>query len=528
MEPAKEVPAVEEPMQTEKRTAIASRVLRDLLQSAGLLLAATLAGFLFDRLGFTESNIITVYILSVMLIAVVTKRPLCGLFSSLLSVLIFNFVFTEPRYSLRAYDSDYPVTFLVMFLAALITGSLATKLKAHAQESARTARRTQLLFETNQALQKADSSAEILSTTAGQLVKLFQRDVVVYAAQDGALEDPLLYPADGTTVDASCLAAAERQAAQWVLQNQRRAGAGTGTYSFAKCLYHIIAIGDQVFGVVGIAAAEHPMEPFENSVLQAILGECALAMENQKNAEEKRAADILAKNEQLRANLLRTISHDLRTPLTSISGNAGNLLSNGNLFDDATKHQMYLDIYDDAQWLINLVENLLSVSRLEEGPMRLNLSTELVDEVVAEALRHINRRSTEYHLTVHGEEEYLLAQMDAKLIVQVLINLIDNAIKYTPPGTEIDITWRQEDRFVRITVADNGPGISDAAKPHIFEMFYSAANKIADSRRSLGLGLALCKSIVNAQGGEITVGDHAPHGAVFSFTIPVGEVKLHE
>lgn len=131
-------------------------------------------------------------------------------------------------------------------------------------------------------------------------------------------------------------------------------------------------------------------------------------------------------------------------------------------------------------------------------------------------------------MTAHGEEEYLLAQIDAKLMVQVLINLIDNAIKYTPPGSEIEITWKREGQFVRISVADDGPGISDEAKPHIFEMFYSAANRAADSRRSLGLGLALCKSIVNAHGGEISVGDHAPHGTVFSFTVPAGEVELHE
>ena len=258
------------------------------------------------------------------------------------------------------------------------------------------------------------------------------------------------------------------------------------------------------------------------------MGECALALENQKNLEEKEAAAVLAKNEQLRANLLRSISHDLRTPLTSISGNASNLLSNGNLFDTKTKEQMYTDIYDDAMWLINLVENLLSVSRLEEGRMNLHVTTELIDEVVAEALRHINRKSVEYHLHVQSSDEYLLAQMDAKLIVQVLINIVDNAIKYTPPGSEIDISWKRNGAFIEISVADNGPGISDEAKPHVFDMFYSASNRIADSRRSMGLGLALCKSIVNAHGGEITVTDHMPHGSIFTFSVPAGEVELHE
>ena len=279
---------------------------------------------------------------------------------------------------------------------------------------------------------------------------------------------------------------------------------------------------------MGIAASDKPLDSFEASILLSVLGECALALENQKNLEEKEAAAVLAKNEQLRANLLRSISHDLRTPLTSISGNASNLLSNGELFDTKTKKQMYADIYDDAIWLINLVENLLSVSRLEEGRMKLHISTELMDELVAEALRHVDRRSVEYRLNVQNSDDYLLAQVDAKLIIQVLINLVDNAIKYTPPGTEIDIGWQKQGDFIFVSVADHGPGVSNQAKPHIFEMFYSASTQIADSRRSMGLGLALCKSIVNAHGGEIVVTDQVPHGAIFTFSVPAGEVELHE
>ena len=129
---------------------------------------------------------------------------------------------------------------------------------------------------------------------------------------------------------------------------------------------------------------------------------------------------------------------------------------------------------------------------------------------------------------MQSSDDYLLAQMDAKLIVQVLINILDNAMKYTPPGSDIEIGWKQEGKFIYISVADNGPGIPDQAKPHIFDMFYSASNQIADSRRSMGLGLALCKSIVNAHGGEIVVSDHKPHGSIFTFSVPAGEVELHE
>lgn len=500
----------------------------DLLKSAGILVLVTLIGLLFYNFGFTEANIITLYILGVMLISVYTRSSVCSLVASIASVLTFNFLFTVPRFTLQAYDSEYPITFLVMFLASLLTGSLASKLKSHAKRSAQVAWRTKLLFETSQNLQRAHTQEEIISVTAKQLLKIFQRDIVVYSIDEKGLLEPEIFLVDGAASPQRYTTPKEREVARWVLSNNKRAGAGTETLPDARCTYLSIRTGERVYGVVGIAASDKPLDSFESSILLSVLGECALALENQKNVEEKEAAAVIAKNEQLRANLLRSISHDLRTPLTSISGNASNLLSNGPLFDAKTKEQMYADIYDDAMWLINLVENLLSVSRLEQGRMNLHLTTELMDEVVAEALRHINRKRAEYHFHVQSSDDYLLAQMDAKLIVQVLINILDNAMKYTPPGSDIEIGWKQEGTFIYISVADNGPGIPDQAKPHIFDMFYSASNQIADSRRSMGLGLALCKSIVNAHGGEIVVSDHKPHGSIFTFSVPAGEVELHE
>ena len=500
----------------------------DLLKSALLLILATLIGFLFYYLGFTEANIITLYILGVMLVSISTKSSVCSFIASFVGVLTFNFFFTEPRFSMNAYDSGYPITFLVMFLASLLTGSLASKLKSHAKRSAQVAWRTKLLLETNQNLQKARTQEEIISVTAKQLLKIFQRDIIAYRIQEEKPVMPEIFLVDSTDSPERYTSEKEREVAQWVITNNKRAGAGTENLSDSCCTYLSVRTGEQKYGGAGIAASDTPLDSFETSILLSVLGESALALENQKNLEEKEAAAVLAKNEQLRANLLRSISHDLRTPLTSISGNASNLLSNGALFDAKTKEQMYTDIYDDAMWLISLVENLLSVSRLEEGQMNLHVSTELIDEVVAEALRHINRKSAEYHLHIQNSEDYLLAQIDAKLIVQVIINIVDNAIKYTPAGSEIDIGWKRKGNYIYISIADNGPGISDQAKPHIFDMFYSASNQIADSRRSMGLGLALCKSIINAHGGEITVDDRLPHGCIFTFSVPAGEVELHE
>ena len=414
-----------------------------------------------------------------------------------------------------------------MFIASILTGTLASRLKENARLSAEAAYRTQILLDTNRLLQKEQDAQSVISATAEQVVKLLKRDIVMYLAQEEQLAEPGLYRA----AEAEALrmeTKPEQHVADWVFHNNQPAGAATDTLSNAACLYLPIHISQRVYGVIGIAMDEQPLDSFENSVLLSILGECALALENIRNAKEKEEAAILAKNEQLRANLLRAISHDLRTPLTSISGNASNLISNYRKMDDDSRAQIFLDIYDDSMWLISLVENLLAVTRLEEDRVHLNQSAELMDEVIAEALQHVNRRRSEHPIHVIGTDELILAQMDARLIVQVIINMIDNAIKYTPAGSSIEIRTQQRDSMVEVSIADHGPGIPEEQKAHVFDMFYSGANTIADSRRSLGLGLYLCKTIITAHGGIISVSDNQPHGTVFTFTLPVGKVELHE
>ena len=351
-------------------------IIRDGGRAAGILIAATLVGLLFSGLKIPEANIIAVYILGVLIISIITSSWMYSFLASVISVLAFNFLFTIPRFTLRAYDPSYPVTFGIMFLVALITGSLASRMKEYARESAQA------------------------------------------------------------------------------------------------------------------------------------------AMQIEK--------------EQLRADLLRSISHDLRTPLTSISGNASNLLSNENEFSQETRMQIYGDIYDDSMWLIKLVENLLSVTRIEDGRMDLRMSAELMDEVIAEAMRHTDRNRAGRKIEVSSDEEFILGKMDARLIVQVVINLVDNAVKYTPEGAQIRIHTGKKDGMVVVSVSDTGPGIPDEQKSKVFDMFYTETNRAADGRRSLGLGLGLCRSIIRAHGGEIWVSDNKPQGAVFTFTLPAEEVTLHE
>ena len=351
-------------------------IIRDGGRAAGILIAATLVGLLFSGHKIPEANIIAVYILGVLIISIITSSWMYSFLASVISVLAFNFLFTIPRFTLRAYDPSYPVTFGIMFLVALITGSLASRMKEYARESAQA------------------------------------------------------------------------------------------------------------------------------------------AMQIEK--------------EQLRADLLRSISHDLRTPLTSISGNASTLLSNENEFSQETRMQIYGDIYDDSMWLIKLVENLLSVTRIEDGRMDLRMSAELMDEVIAEAMRHTDRNRDGRKIEVSSDEEFILGKMDARLIVQVVINLVDNAVKYTPEGAQIRIHTGKKDGMVVVSVSDTGPGIPDEQKSKVFDMFYTGTNRAADGRRSLGLGLGLCRSIIRAHGGEIWVSDNKPQGAVFTFTLPAEEVTLHE
>lgn len=464
------------------------------LAISGLILAiASGISFGLHYMGFTDANVITVYILAVLVTSAIVESKLCWVISSAAGVLLFNFFFTTPKFSLMAYDKGYPVTFLVMLVASLVTGSIAARMKSHAKQSAQTAYRTKILLDTNQMLAKAKSADEIFEIAASQTKKLLALDA--FAIRDNDLSKL------GIT--------------------------GTSLCKTESCTYYPIHASNTVYGAIGIQSTK-TVDAFENSILLSILGECALALESERNAREKEASAILAEQEKLCANLLRTISHDLRTPLTSISGNADNLLANDEMFDTETRRQIYTDIREDSEWLISLVENLLSVSRMGDGKSDIRMSAELVSDVIDEAVRRTEKNASEHKLTVKESDGILLARMDARLIVQVLINLIDNAIKYTPSGSEIEISAVEKDNEIAITVADNGHGIADEIKPRVFDMFYTGAVKIADSRRSLGLGLALCKSIVNAHGGEITVTDNKPHGAVFTFTLPKEEVEISE
>lgn len=502
---------------------------KDFGKSILLIIAATGTGFLLYELGLREANIIIVYLLGVLLTAVWTNGYFYGILVSLLSVVSFNFFFTIPRFSLTALDPNYPVTFLVMLLASCLSCSLATRVKRQARQSAQRAYYMELLMSSNQKMQQGQNEQEIIQIAASQLQSLLDRPILYALLEKDRQIRFRVVPASETEQVMGRITPEELGVADWVAKNDKHAGATTNTLSDAQNLYLSVRGNQEVMAVVGIPAKFYlPLDAFEKNLMIAILDECGLILERRKLRAEKQTAELETQREQLRANLLRAISHDLRTPLTGISGNAGMLMEKSFSLDESKKQEMYRSIYDDSMWLVNLTENLLSITRIENGTMPLRRNAELIDDIFHEALSHVDRRAMEHEIHVELADDMLMANMDARLIIQVIINIVNNAIKYTPEGSQICLSAKREKRMVRIEIADNGSGISDAVKRRLFDMFYTAnaGGAGADSRRGLGLGLSLCKSIVEAHGGSITVRDNQPHGAVFSFTLPLEEVKI--
>ena len=501
----------------------------DLLKTALILALCTGVGFLFSVIGLAITNVVLIYILGVMAVALFTAGYLCSLLSSLLSVLIFNFFFTEPYYSLQS-SPDYFATFAVMFAVALLSSSLTSRIKAQSVQTANKAYQTEVLLSTSQLLQKAEDKKAILKVVLQQLCRLLEHSVLYYDLEDGILaEKPVLNEIEGDHGFDQIDLPAEKAAAEWVGRNGKHAGHSMRKWPQSKCLYMAIRGENQVWAVVGIRADNAPsIDEYRKNLMISILDECALAIEKDHMTREKQRIEESARQEALRANLLRAISHDLRTPLTSISGNAAILLEDHGDLSEGRKEALYASIYDDAIWLNGLVENLLTITRTENGTIKLNLQSEMVSDAIEEALRHLDRNASRRRITSELQDDLLMARMDSALIVQVLINLVNNAVKYTPENGRIIIGAKPEDSMVILWVEDDGQGIPEGDEYKVFEMFYTGVKRSPDSRRGIGLGLALCRSIVQAHGGEINVKNIRPHGARFWFTLPIAEVTEYE
>ena len=485
------------------------------------LLFSSLAGFGFYYAGFSESNIITVYILGVLITAVWTNGHFYGAIDSLLSVAAFNFLFTEPRFTFQANDPSYPVTFLIMLFSSVIASSLASRVKAQARLAAQKSYYTELLLGSSQKLQKGRTEWDCLRLTAEQLNRLFDRPVL-YALS--GTEKELAFrvePSDEQNILME-LGPEEIGVAKWVQRNNKHAGATTNTLPDSKWLFLSVRGTQGVMGIVGIPIAGYSIpDAFEKNLMIAILSECGLSQERIRLQEERNKAALQTQKERLQANLLRAVSHDLRTPLTNISGSADMLMQEESALDPAIRKKLYTAIYDDTNWLINMTENLLVATHLETDKESFKISPELIEDLFQSVVAHLDRRAAEHHISVHLEDVTLMAAMNARLIQRVIINIMNNAIQYTPKESNIELSAVKKGNVVQISVTDDGPGLPNDAKRHLFDLFYTAGQGKADCQRGLGLGLNLCQSIVAMHGGKIDVLDHMPAGTIFQFTLPL-------
>ncbi len=452
--------------------------LRDFALTALVLALCTLTSWVFFRLDFVSSNYILTYILGVMYINVFTSGLVYGVVASLFSVMLVNYMFIDPFMQFRIRSDDM-VTAVVMLCVSLLCSSLTGRIKVQAAQSERKAYASQVLLEASRSLLGAEDPDTILRITATQLGKLLERPVCFAPAPEHITPGTLILPPPAQTDYRSC-------------------------------------------------PALHEFSTYEHNLALSILDVCSLALEKEASNRARREIEEAARQEQLRANLLRSISHDLRTPLTSISGNALILTEKNPLLTEEKRRELSAAIYEDANWLNHLVENLLSITRMENGQVNLHIQPELIQDIFDDVLAHLDHDAARHTIVTNVADDLLMADMDAQLIEQVLVNLINNAIKYTPEHSRIELFAAPEGKFVRICVTDNGPGIPEESRDKLFDMFYTLGKTRSDGRRGLGLGLALCRSIVAAHGGVIDVQNAAPHGACFRFTLPRTEVTLYE
>lgn len=489
---------------------------RDLFTSILILLAASVMGYFFNSLGFANANIMTVFVFAVQLIAVLTNHRAYSMIAAVLSVLIFNFLFTKPRYTFHAYGEGYPVTFLIMFGIAFLTGTLALKLKNQAKQSEMVAFRTKILFDTNQILQCARGREEIISKTGQQLRKLLGRNVIFYSVKDHELEKSKVFMMEDREWSEQQKLKKEKYVAEWVLKHRKRAGAGTGNFPGAGCLYLTVGVNETVYGVLGISIEKKQLESFEKSILQAIIGECALALENEQITIEKEKAAILAKNEQLRSNLLRAISHDLRTPLTSIIGYL-ELLS-GKVEIPAEMQKKYIDIaYAKSKRLEKLIEDLFGFTKMNYGKVAMHVSkvdiVKLLSQLLEEFYPSFKDKNLSYELQSNVPGKVITA--DGNLLARLFDNLINNAIKYGADGKRVLVQIHAEEEVVTVSVTNYGYVIPADELPLLFNKFYRVEQSRSTNTGGTGLGLAIAKNIVDMHGGTIQVTSDL-NGTVFT------------
>lgn len=493
----------------------------DTAKTIGLLIGATLISFGLHKLDIGEQNVIMAYILFVLIISRVTKGYAYGVIASVISVLTFNFFFTEPDFTFNAIQTGYPLTFMVMLLIALITSTLTVRIKTEAKLAVQRENRTEVLYQINKKLLVTKGLNNIVDLTNDYIVNLFGRSVVFFTTDPEGGGGGTVMQVTGD-LDASVLNSADEKAvAHWVFLNQKSAGAGTDTLMGAKAFYMPVISQGKILAVWGISCAKGKLDHNIRLFLRMIASQVAMALEHQYLSDEQRTILAESEKEKMRSNLLRAMSHDLRTPLTGILGASSAILENEDSLDKSTRNKLISNIKEDAGWLIRMVENLLSVTRIREGAMNVAKTPEAAEEIVAESISRTRKRFPKRNISVKVPKELLMVPMDGTLIMQVLINLLENAIKHSPEDSLIEVEVKKVGKSAIFEVLDNGEGIAKQDLPYIFDSYISSKKRSPDSSRGMGIGLSICKSIIKAHDGKLEASNRKTGGAAFQLALPL-------
>ncbi len=487
---------------------------RDYSLAVSLLLLATAVAAAFDRLGLTDANLVTTYLLAIALVAMWWGRG-PAIASSLASVLLYNFLFTTPYYTLVVDDPQNIYTFAVMLSIALIVSELTSRVREQANLAVEREHRAEALYRVSHALANTSGRLQLVAVTQEELTTIFGGQVAVFVPERNSLR-PVLRR--GTTLAET---PDEAEAALWAFEHRRMAGRGTDILPEAQALYLPLNGSESTVGVLAWQPEDESyfVNPAQRQLLDAVSTQVALALERDWLAQETQRVLTEADAERSRSSLLSVVSHDLRTPLAAIAGSASSLVEDE--LNVETRRDLARTIYQEADRLSRLVENLLHLTRIESGELKVEKQWQPIEEVIGSSLRRVETVLGRREVHLDLATGLPLVPMDGLLLEQVLSNLIDNAAKYSGEGSPVDLLARATAEGVEITVADRGPGLQEIERERVFDRFYRGAAVRGDRGRGAGLGLAICRAIVKAHGGRIWVEPRDGGGSCFKFVLPV-------
>jgi two-component system sensor histidine kinase KdpD len=487
------------------------------LWSIGLVAIATGLGTLIGG-RIEPTNLVMLYLLTVVIAAIYLGRGPAVL-ASLLGVLTFDFFFVLPYFTFAVSDTQYVITFIALFLVGMVISQLTARAREQAEAAQQREAETAELYDLSRDLAAAAELDAILQALIQHCEQTFERDVVVLLPEGDRL---------GSRIASSGLALSpeEMAVADWVYRHGESAGRHTNTLPAAQLRYLPLKTAQGVVGVLGVGkpgTAEHDLTPAQRRLMEAFANQAAQAIERGKLAEEARQIKLLQAAEKLQNALLNSISHDLRTPLVSITGALTSLDEQSDSLDDENRESLILTAREEAERLNRLVGNLLSMTRIESGAIRLHCEPGDIQDVIGTALEQLGKRVATHEIKVNVPDDFPLVPLDFTLIVQVVVNLLENAVKYSPAGSTIEVSASLKDNKACLEVADRGVGIPPEDLARVFDKFYRVQRP--ESISGTGLGLSISKGIVEAHYGSIQARVREGGGTIIRMELPLHNIQ---